>query len=134
MLSRERADMLLRKAAQDEFVVEKLLSDPGSPDEMIGFHAQQAIEKTLKAVLASRSIPYRRTHDLVELIDLLRERGVPFPDELTDVRRLGPFAIVLRYDELPTGPKEPFDRAWAGGCVRRVKVWAAGVMEGDQAT
>jgi hypothetical protein len=38
--SRERAQLLLRKAAQDEFTIEKLISDPASPDEVIGFHAQ----------------------------------------------------------------------------------------------
>jgi len=50
MPSRERAERLLRKAAQDKFVLSKLVSDPASPDELIGFHAQQAIEKMLKAV------------------------------------------------------------------------------------
>ena len=38
MRSREHAELLLRKAAQDEFVVEKLSFDPASPDEVIGFH------------------------------------------------------------------------------------------------
>jgi HEPN domain-containing protein len=56
---REHAELLLRKAAQDEFTVEKLFPDPASPDEVIGFHAQQVVEKTLKAVLALRAVPYR---------------------------------------------------------------------------
>ena len=45
--SRELAELLVRKAAQDEFVIEKLISDPASPEEAIGFHAQQAIEKLI---------------------------------------------------------------------------------------
>jgi hypothetical protein len=60
MRSLEHARLLLRKAAQDEFVLLKLIPDPASPDEMIGFHAQQAIEKMLKAVLAAKAIQYRR--------------------------------------------------------------------------
>jgi hypothetical protein len=47
MHSREHAELLLHKAQQDEFALEKLIPDPASPDEIIGFHAQQAIEKTL---------------------------------------------------------------------------------------
>src|SRR5688500_18217496 len=66
------AAVLKRKALQDIFAVEKLLTDSASPDEIIGFHAQQAVEKLFKAVLAARSIHFRRTHDLVELIDLIR--------------------------------------------------------------
>jgi hypothetical protein len=41
--SREHAELLLHKARQDEFALEKLISDPALPDEIIGFHAQQAI-------------------------------------------------------------------------------------------
>jgi hypothetical protein len=54
--SREHAEVLLRKAQQDEFALEKLAPDPASPDEIIGFHAQQAIEKSLMAVLECGSL------------------------------------------------------------------------------
>jgi len=59
MPQREHSELLLRKAAQDEFTVEKLIPDPESPDEVIGFHAQQAVEKILKAVSFSHS--FRRS-------------------------------------------------------------------------
>ena len=92
---------MLRKAAEDEFVVEKLSSDPASPDEVIGFHAQQSVEKTLKAALTLSSIHYGRTHSIAALIDLLAENGMSVPSELDQVRRLTPFAVAFRYDELP---------------------------------
>jgi len=57
--SRELAELLLQKAEQDEFALDKLIPDPNSPDEIIGFHAQQAIEKMLKAVLALAAVRYR---------------------------------------------------------------------------
>ena len=82
--SRELADVLLRKAEQDEFALDKLIPDPNSPDEIIGFHAQQAIEKMLKAVLASAAVRYRYTHDLVELLDLLRKNSIACPKELEE--------------------------------------------------
>lgn len=128
---RELAELLLRKAAQDEFTLKKLSPDPASPDEVMGFHAQQAIEKMLKAVLSLAEIRYRRTHDLVELIDLVRERRIPFPPELDDIRRLTPFAAEFRYDDLPLEPEEPFDRAWALECVRKTRAWAESRLRGE---
>ena len=117
----EHAKLLLRKAAQDDFVLRKLLADPQSPDDIIGFHAQQAVEKIFKAVLSAREIRFRRTHDLVELIDLLKTHGISFPTSLEDIRRLNPFAATVRYDEFPLESEEPFDRAWAADSVQRVR-------------
>ncbi len=128
MPSRELAELLLRKARQDEFTLEKLIPDPASPDEVIGFHAQQAVEKMLKAVLALASIQYRRTHDLVELLDLLRESNISFPAQLDEVRHLTPFAAAFRYGELPEQPQRPFNRSWALDCVRKVRTWVESVL------
>lgn len=46
----------------------RLLVDAEISDEIIGFHAQQAVEKWLKAVLGSRAIEFEYTHDLRRLI------------------------------------------------------------------
>jgi len=128
MQNREHAKLLLRKAKEDEFTVEKLVPDPASPDEVIGFHAQQAIEKMLKAVLALHSVSYRYTHDLAELLDLLRQSKISFPEMLEEARQLTPYATAFRYDELPEEPEEPFDRSWALDHVRRVRNWAESVL------
>src|SRR2546426_12530399 len=82
MQNREHAKLLLRKAKEDEFTVEKLVPDPASPDEVIGFHAQQAVEKMLKGVLTWRAVRYPFAHDLAALLDLLRENKILFPEEL----------------------------------------------------
>lgn len=55
-----RADADLRAADHD-----RTASPPLAADSL--FHAQQAIEKCLKAFLTSRDRPFRKTHDLVEL-------------------------------------------------------------------
>ncbi|MEK7275610.1 MAG: HEPN domain-containing protein [Candidatus Desantisbacteria bacterium] len=41
----------LMKARQDLTVLEKLVNDEEVVDEIIGFHAQQVVEKSIKAVL-----------------------------------------------------------------------------------
>ena len=47
----EQAERLRRKAAGDEEAMSALLAVSSVPDEVIGFHAQQAVEKLLKALL-----------------------------------------------------------------------------------
>ncbi len=128
MRPRDNAEVLLHKAKGDEFTVEKLIADPSSPDEIIGFHAQQAVEKMLKAVLAYRGVTYQRIHDLTELVDLLRENKIPIPEYIEEVDRLTPFATLFRYADLATEPPRSFDRSWALNCVRRVRAWAESVL------
>lgn len=53
-----------RKARSDEIALEKLADDPDVPDDLIGFHAQQALEKLLKAALAHAGVAPPRIHDL----------------------------------------------------------------------
>jgi HEPN domain-containing protein len=130
MRSRDHAQLLLRKAARDEIAMRVLIGSPESPDEAVGFHAQQAVEKLLKAVLSLREIPYRRTHDLAELIDVLRLHGVRIPSDLEESRRLSPFAVEFRYDQLPAMEEGPFDRSWAQNCVRQVRQWAESLVAG----
>jgi HEPN domain-containing protein len=53
------------------------------------FHAQQAAEKAIKAVLLEHKIRFPRTHDLGELIVLIQQHAImwPFaPDEVEALR------------------------------------------------
>jgi HEPN domain-containing protein len=97
----DQAQLLQRKAAQDLAVLRKLIGDPVISDETLGFHAQQAAEKMIKALLALEGHEYPRTHDLGLLLDLLASVDVRIPDPLLSVEILTPFATVFRYDDLP---------------------------------
>ena len=96
----DRPEILLRKARQDELVLERLLDDREVDDDTLGFHAQQAAEKMLKAVLASRGIDYPKTHNLRVLIELLAKGGVQLPEPLSEITRLTQFGTTFRYDAL----------------------------------
>jgi HEPN domain-containing protein len=98
MKNRKLAEKFLRKADQDMVVLKKWRQDPDIADEILGFHAQQAAEKMLKAVLAYEGIEFPLTHRLTDLIDLGKERGIVLPDRLEDIRFLTPFAVEFRYD------------------------------------
>ena len=109
----DRHGVLLRKARQDELVLERLLSYRDVDDDTLGFHAQQAAEKLLKAALAVRGLDYPRTHNLGALVELLSKARVTLPEGLADIYRLTPFGTVFRYDEVL--PQAGQDRSqWLG--------------------
>lgn len=57
---REPADLaalLSRKASNDATAAREFADNSDISDEIIGFHAQQAVEKWLKALMASRGLP-----------------------------------------------------------------------------
>jgi len=82
-------DMLIAAAEQDLRACEALVMVPGIGDPMVGFHAQQAVEKSLKAVLARAGVAFRRTHDIAELLDLMAfvRSVIPSPDRPVHGRR-----------------------------------------------
>src|SRR6267378_1729811 len=96
------AGVLLARAAEDELMARSLLPVEGVTDAGIGFHAQQAVEKSLKAVLALRVIEFPYSHDLDVLLELCEENDVEGLEELAEAGRLTPFGVRLRYDAVPS--------------------------------
>jgi HEPN domain-containing protein len=76
MRGKKFARTLLQKAKND-FQALKLMTDPeGFTEEIFGFHAQQAIEKALKAWIDYLDLEYPITHNLKELFDFLKGHGI----------------------------------------------------------
>ncbi|MBV2265217.1 MAG: HEPN domain-containing protein [Thauera sp.] len=94
----ETALGLLRRARDDGYVADRLAQDPAAPDWVIGFHAQQAVEKAVKAVLANVNVVFPRTHNIAMLLALLQQNGIQTPDQDVFLERLTPFGVVARYD------------------------------------
>ena len=96
---------LIRIARRDLRAVHGMLHHQDAfPDEIFGFHAQQATEKAAKAWREWLSIEYPRTHDLDLLFDLIADQEPMFPDEFDVLRDLVDFSVQYRYeafDELP---------------------------------
>lgn len=120
------ARRFLAVADRDIKTLHLLISSADSDDQVIGFHAQQAVEKCLKAVLAANQITFRKTHDLVELLDLLRDKGRTLPPNADSLDTLNPFAVTLRYDLFEA---ESVDRDWIGETVATVRIWAETEVE-----
>ena len=65
----DEARGLLVKASHDLIAAEATIAT-GEALDMVCFHAQQAAEKSLKALLALHDVVYPWTHDLGELLAL----------------------------------------------------------------
>ena len=61
------------------------------------FHAQQCVEKYIKALLAARGLVFPRTHDLAALSDLCLQGGIIIPVEPEALDRLAAYAVQVRY-------------------------------------
>lgn len=121
----ERARGLLALVERDIISFRALASHPEVDISAPGFFAQQAVEKSLKAVAEYHGIVFRRTHDVDELVDLLLQHQVamPFPSEQFSV--LNPFAVILRYEETPY---ISMSLAEMGKLVNLAYQWADGVI------
>jgi HEPN domain-containing protein len=86
----------LRKAQLDQLAVEKLQGDAALRDIAV-FHAQQAVEKYLKALLTWRQVEFPRTHEIRRLLDLLRPSDPGVSEDLLELRWLDPFGVEIRY-------------------------------------
>lgn len=112
-------------------MVRKLAEYPDSPDEIIGFHAQQAAEKFLKAVLSHKNIAHRKTHDLTELIDQAKDNGIACPPELEELRSLNPYAVEYFYGDLPPEDEEPLDAVRVTKNLASVETWTVKLLGCD---
>lgn len=95
----EEAARFLRLAKRDQAAFAALLNATAVDPAVACFHAQQAAEKALKAVMCLHGLEFRRTHDLEALAGLLRDVGVAPPVDELDLRRLTPYAVEFRYDD-----------------------------------
>lgn len=99
-MSREEiAEKWLKKALADLRVAEKLF-EIGEEPWIIAFHAQQAVEKALKAYLILHGKHFGKTHNLSQLIDLCSEIDQEFQQlhELS-IDELYPLAVGARYPD-----------------------------------
>ena len=121
------AALLARKATEDAVALREFEGNSNIADSILGFHAQQAIEKWLKAVLADKGVDFEYTHDLRRLIELLEEIGINFPFITGEIVMYTEFAVPLRYEDLLD--IEPLDRGATVTLVNEVEAWAQGLLD-----
>jgi HEPN domain-containing protein len=95
----------LKKAQEDLDVVGEIISKEHLTN-MVAFHSQQAVEKTLKAIIEEFEIGFEKTHNLERLIGIVRKQ-INVDVDLVMIKRLDEVYISTRYPSdlglLPSG-------------------------------
>jgi HEPN domain-containing protein len=103
----------LGKAAEDLSLAEHLIAENAPYHSAIGFHAQQAAEKYLKAFMVDCQIEFPKTHDLAELLDRVSAVNASLAESLNEITVLSSYGVGARYPaDLPE-----ISRAEAGRAV-----------------
>ena len=123
MAASDEARRLLAKAAEDEYVLDRLLEDVQAPEAMVGFHAPQAAEKLLKAALFLAGAAPPRTHNLAALTDLAAERGLQLPAGHEALHWLTPYAVLYRYEGDADEDDDRLARQEIRESLRRLRAW-----------
>ena len=74
--------------------------------DTVAFHCQQALEKYLKAYLIASSIPFKYTHDLVYLLELIISEDLDFKKYYEICLELQGYAVEIRYPDGMVFPSE----------------------------
>lgn len=94
----EQAKSLARVARRDFNALLGMENSPFFADEIFGFHAQQSVEKALKAWLCTKNLLYPLTHELPRLLALLEKAGADV-EAFLELDELTAYAVEARYAE-----------------------------------
>ena len=85
--------------AEGDFATAKreMHSEPGPNYDAVCFHAQQCVEKLMKAALIQKGAPAPHTHDLVYLNTLLMAVYPFWTAPVGDLRLLSQSGVTFRY-------------------------------------
>ena len=117
-LEQAQSDLNLAKVARN---LEDVLP------EQAAFHAQQCVEKAIKAVLISRNTYFPPTHDIQALVDICQNAAIQFPDEASESADLTPYAVGGRYLELEE-PLSESDLEHGIELATKVLAWAKSMV------
>jgi HEPN domain-containing protein len=94
--------------AQADMTVASMTDDERIAPEILAFHAQQAVEKILKALLVLRQIDFPHIHSIGALLALCEKAGFVDAQELADAGSLTRYAVASRYpgEEAPVNREE----------------------------
>jgi len=63
----------------------------------VTFHAQQFVEKYIKAFLVWNQIEFKKTHDIALLLKTASEAAPDISEKLTEANELTPYGVEYRY-------------------------------------
>ena len=115
------------RRAQDDLALALLVDDERIAPEILVFHAQQAAEKAVKALLVHSQVEFPHTHSLDTLFNLCQASGIQVSPEIADTHTLTRYAVASRYpSEVESVTR---GEAWqAAEQARGVLEWVTGLV------
>jgi len=102
----------LDKARKDLAAGAVLLKEEFEDYENVGFHAQQAAEKFIKAFLVRHQIEFPKSHDIALLRQLVARVDPRLAEKLATADALTPYGVEFRYPgDLPSVSRDEGERA-----------------------
>lgn len=114
--------------AHADLTIARMVDQEAIAPEILAFHAQQAAEKALKALLVQKQVEFPRLHVIGLLINLCREAGYEGTETLLEAAVLSRYAVTARYP----GEEEPVtgEEARLASCLAEVVVsWVEARLE-----
>ena len=106
----KQARAMLRMAHKDFAALIGMARDVAAfADEIFGFHAQQAVEKALKAWICLHGIEYPFTHQLARLLTILENSGEDM-EVFWALDQYSVFSVQARYEEGDVALEDPLSR------------------------
>lgn len=127
MAASDEARALLVAARRDGRALAGMTDVDVFAEEVFGFHAQQAVEKALKAWLALLDVEFPRTHDLSLLLNILREHSQD-THLFSGTIEFNAYAVQYRYEALDE-VGQPLDRTATIILVNRLLSAVDGLIE-----
>jgi HEPN domain-containing protein len=119
---KDHARQLLDMANKDHSALSHMVDSANFSDEVFGFHAQQTIEKALKAWIAVRGLVYPKSHDVSALVKILRDDGQDL-SKFPDLEDYTVFAVQYRYEAYDS--EDDIDR---GEAIEKTRTFLAHVQ------
>ena len=94
--------------------------------ELLCFHAQQTVEKSMKAVLIFLNIQFPKTHELDFLLELMLTNKIDVPKIVFEAVTLSRYAVISRYP----GDEDEIERKEYIQCIKLATVvfkWAKSI-------
>lgn len=96
-VQRDLVGQWIMKGDQDLAAAEIVLQSGVRLQFVIAFHAQQAVEKYLKALLVRHQVYFPKTHDIGKVLDLVAACEPAIAEDLHEATLLTPFGVEIRY-------------------------------------
>lgn len=95
--NKDHALLLLQMAGKDHKALANMQHVEIFEEEIFGFHAQQVIEKALKAWIAGLGLTYPKSHDVSVLVTILEGASIDL-SEFPDLEDYSIYAVQYRYE------------------------------------